>query len=197
MHCNTVLWEYRRRAPIIRFRRKSEQHSGATAPPAAAYRFRPSACLACHAGRGTMASDDNSFFGLKVPDGNDRRELYKSQYRAIYTYKMSAQELDQAFRDAITGDGPDGGWGIKNDERVKYVGKLEVAKGEEQTLKVCGLLAAVAGSVSARAMWGRRRQGDPAAARTERTRAHCCEGSEARVPSVLGRRRVRCPGGHG
>ena len=83
-----------------------------------------------------MASDDNSFFGLKVPDGNDRRELYKSQYRAIYTYKMSAQELDQAFRDAITGDGPDGGWGIKNDERVKYVGKLEVTKGEEQTLKV-------------------------------------------------------------
>lgn len=29
--------------------------------------------------------------GLKVPEGNDRRELYKSQYRAIYTYKMSAQ----------------------------------------------------------------------------------------------------------
>ena len=83
-----------------------------------------------------MASYDNSFFGLKVPDGNDRRELYKSQYRAIYTYKMSAQELDQAFRDAITGDGPDGGWGIKNDERVKYVGKLEVTKGEEQSLKV-------------------------------------------------------------
>ena len=95
-----------------------------------------------------MASDDNSFFGLKVPDGNDRRELYKSQYRAIYTYKMSAQELDQAFRDAITGDGPDGGWGIKNDERVKYVGKLEVTKGEEQTLKVrsaaAGPLMAVA-----------------------------------------------------
>merc|ERR1712060_870556 len=83
-----------------------------------------------------MASDDNSFFGLKVPDGNDRRELYKSQYRAIYTYKMSAQELDQAFRDAITGDGPEGGWSIKNDERVKYVGKLEVAKGEDTTLKV-------------------------------------------------------------
>ena len=32
-----------------------------------------------------MASDENSFFGLKVPDGQDRRELYKSQYRAIYT----------------------------------------------------------------------------------------------------------------
>jgi len=29
--------------------------------------------------------------GLKVPEGQDRRELYKSQYRAIYTYKMSAQ----------------------------------------------------------------------------------------------------------
>mmetsp|Transcript_21745 Transcript_21745/g.55492 ORF Transcript_21745/g.55492 Transcript_21745/m.55492 type:complete len:160 (+) Transcript_21745:14-493(+) len=74
--------------------------------------------------------------GLKVPEGSDRRELYKSQYRAIYTYKMSAAELDQAFREAVTGDGPDGGWSIKNDERVKYVGKLEVAKGEEQQLKV-------------------------------------------------------------
>ena len=31
-------------------------------------------------------------FGLKVPEGTDRRELYKSQYRAIYTYKMSASE---------------------------------------------------------------------------------------------------------
>ena len=83
-----------------------------------------------------MASDENSFFGLKVPEGTDRRELYKSQYRAIYTYKMSAGELDQAFREAVTGDGPDGGWSIKNDERVKYVGKLEVTKGEDTTLKV-------------------------------------------------------------
>ena len=41
---------------------------------------------------------------------------------------MSAQDLDQAFREAVTGDGPDGGWSIKNDERVKYVGKLEVQK---------------------------------------------------------------------
>ena len=83
-----------------------------------------------------MASEENSFFGLKVPEGNDRRELYKSQYRAIYTYKMSAQDLDQAFREAVTGDGPDGGWSIKNDERVKYVGKLEVTKGDDATLKV-------------------------------------------------------------
>ena len=81
-------------------------------------------------------SEDNSFFGLKVPEGNDRRELYKSQYRAIYTYKMTAQELDQAFRDAATGNDADGGWSIKNDERVKYVGKLEVCKGEDSTLKV-------------------------------------------------------------
>jgi hypothetical protein len=35
--------------------------------------------------QGVMASDENAFFGLKVPEGNDRRELYKSQYRAIYT----------------------------------------------------------------------------------------------------------------
>ena len=83
-----------------------------------------------------MADSDNAFFGLKVPEGTDRRELYKSQYRAIYTYKMSASELDEAFRTAVTGDGPDGGWSIKNDERVKYVGKLEVSKGDDTTLKV-------------------------------------------------------------
>ena len=83
-----------------------------------------------------MADSDNAFFGLKVPEGTDRRELYKSQYRAIYTYKMSASELDEAFRTAVTGDGPDGGWSIKNDERVKYVGKLEGQKGEDTTLKV-------------------------------------------------------------
>ena len=35
----------------------------------------------------------------------------------------------------LTGDSPEGGWSIKNDERIKYVGKLEVAKGEDQTLK--------------------------------------------------------------
>ncbi|KOO21007.1 hypothetical protein Ctob_001171 [Chrysochromulina tobinii] len=83
-----------------------------------------------------MASSENSFFGLKVPEGNDRRELYKSQYRAIYTYKMSVSELDAHFREGVTGSGPDGGWSIKNDERVKYVGKLEVCKGEDSSLKV-------------------------------------------------------------
>eukprot|EP00306_Pavlova_sp_CCMP459_P010688 CAMPEP_0185190350 /NCGR_PEP_ID=MMETSP1140-20130426/7972_1 /TAXON_ID=298111 /ORGANISM="Pavlova sp., Strain CCMP459" /LENGTH=102 /DNA_ID=CAMNT_0027756975 /DNA_START=36 /DNA_END=344 /DNA_ORIENTATION=+ len=71
-----------------------------------------------------------AFFGLKVPTGNDRRELYKSQYRAIYTFKMPAQELDAAFRDVLGTS-----WTIKNDERVKYVGKLEVEM-ENQTLKV-------------------------------------------------------------
>lgn len=53
-----------------------------------------------------MASEENSFFGLKVPEGTDRRELYKSQYRAIYTYKMSAGELDRVhatFRMIVVG----------------------------------------------------------------------------------------------
>ena len=40
-----------------------------------------------------MASDENSFFGLKVPEGNDRRELYKSQYRAIYTCARARDSL--------------------------------------------------------------------------------------------------------
>jgi len=85
-------------------------------------------------------SDDAAFYGLAVPAGNDRRELYKSQYRAIYTFKMSAQDLDSAFRDAVTSEGPHGSWSINNDERVKYVGKLEVKKGDD-VLKVGGRLA--------------------------------------------------------
>ena len=75
-----------------------------------------------------MSEAADSFKDIAVPEGSDRRELYKSPYRAIYTYKMSAQELDEKFREAITGDHPRGGWQIKNDERVKYVGKLEVSK---------------------------------------------------------------------
>lgn len=45
-----------------------------------------------------MASDDNSFFGLKVPEGNDRRELYKSQYRAIYTCAPRSHPHSAAVR---------------------------------------------------------------------------------------------------
>ncbi|KAG8466769.1 hypothetical protein KFE25_008148 [Diacronema lutheri] len=75
-------------------------------------------------------SQQDVFQNLKVPDGQDRRELYKSQYRAIYTYKMSAQELDAAFREVLGNE-----WTIKSDERVKYVGKLEVEQ-DNTTLKV-------------------------------------------------------------
>ena len=102
-----------------------------------------------------MADSENSFFGLKVPDGTDRRELYKSQYRGIWTYKMSAGELDESFRTAVTGDGPDGGWTIKNDERVKYVGKLEVAKGEDTTLKVRVAEDAHTSTGWSKRVWGR------------------------------------------
>ena len=52
------------------------------------------------------------------------------------TDKLSVSELDAHFREGVTGSGPDGGWSIKNDERVKYVGKLEVCKGEDSSLKV-------------------------------------------------------------
>jgi len=81
-------------------------------------------------------NDENNFFGLKVPEGPDRRELYKRQYRALFTYKCSAADLDGKFREAIavSEDGA-AGWSIKNDERQKYVGKLEVSK-EDTTLKV-------------------------------------------------------------
>jgi hypothetical protein len=56
----------------------------------------------CDPSQRQMASSENSFFGLKVPEGNDRRELYKSQYRAIYTCKhalsCTAQHTCRAAR---------------------------------------------------------------------------------------------------
>ena len=58
------------------------------------------------------------FHGLPVPDGNGRRMLYSSDHRVIYTYKLSSAELDQAFKMAVTSDGPDGLWKIKSDDRV-------------------------------------------------------------------------------
>ena len=58
------------------------------------------------------------FHGLPVPDGNDRRMLYSSDHRVIYTYKLSSAELDQAFKMAVTSEGPDGLWKIKSDDRV-------------------------------------------------------------------------------
>lgn len=82
-----------------------------------------------------MADEPNHFFGLPVPEGTDRRELYKSQYRAIHTYKMDAQELDEKFRNAIS-EQPNGSWTIKNDERTKYVGKLDVVDSKGETIKV-------------------------------------------------------------
>ena len=61
---------------------------------------------------------------------------YPAHIALAATDKMSVSELDAHFREGVTGSGPDGGWSIKNDERVKYVGKLEVCKGEDSSLKV-------------------------------------------------------------
>ena len=66
------------------------------------------------------------FHGLPVPDGNDRRMLYSSDHRVIYTYKLSSAELDQAFKMAVTSDGPDGLWKIKSDDRVMVRRALHV-----------------------------------------------------------------------
>lgn len=48
---------------------------------------------------------------------------------AVFLAHACAQELDSAFREMLGSD-----WTIKNDERVKYVGKLEV-ESEGTTLK--------------------------------------------------------------
>jgi len=72
---------------------------GSTRPwracPAVHWAAQPAASTGSHSSRPRPAAGIRSdsmpspFAGLKVPQGNDRRELYKSQYRAIYTCTCS------------------------------------------------------------------------------------------------------------
>jgi len=72
---------------------------GSTRPwracPAVHWAAQPAASTGRHSSRPRPAAGIRSdsmpspFAGLKVPQGNDRRELYKSQYRAIYTCTCS------------------------------------------------------------------------------------------------------------
>ena len=63
--------------------------------PAVHWAAQPAASTGRHSSRPRPAAGIRSdsmpspFAGLKVPQGNDRRELYKSQYRAIYTCTCS------------------------------------------------------------------------------------------------------------
>merc|ERR1711934_1312871 len=73
-----------------------------------------------------------SFYGVPIPEGNDRRNLHTSQYRAIYTYRESAAALDKQFTKVIS----QAGWKIENDERKEFVGKEEVKNDEGTVIKV-------------------------------------------------------------
>jgi hypothetical protein len=55
----------------------------------------------------------SAFHGLAVPEGPERRNLYTSQIRTIWTYKLSLSDLDQLVRDQLSKDG----FEIVQDER--------------------------------------------------------------------------------
>ena len=65
-----------------------------------------------------------AFHGLRVPEGSDRRNLYTSQIRTIFTYKMSLSDLDTSLREVLSSDG----WTIVMDERRGFSGRLDVSK---------------------------------------------------------------------
>merc|ERR1712150_78552 len=69
---------------------------------------------------------DSVFHGLGVPDGQERRNLYTSQIRTIWTYKLALSDMDQLVREQLSKDG----WEIVQDERKGFAGKMDVKKEE-------------------------------------------------------------------
>ena len=65
----------------------------------------------------------SDFHGLSAPEGIERRVLYNSKFRAIYTYKMSLAELEMQLQKVLL----DKHWEIKTDERVNLIGKLDIS----------------------------------------------------------------------
>eukprot|EP00240_Pyramimonas_obovata_P012414 CAMPEP_0118937116 /NCGR_PEP_ID=MMETSP1169-20130426/21673_1 /TAXON_ID=36882 /ORGANISM="Pyramimonas obovata, Strain CCMP722" /LENGTH=108 /DNA_ID=CAMNT_0006880653 /DNA_START=74 /DNA_END=400 /DNA_ORIENTATION=+ len=72
------------------------------------------------------------FHGLRVPEGPDMRELYNSQYRVIYAFKMSFKELTDLVNDICVADG----WVVSSDERVDGAGTFAVSK-DDVEVQVC------------------------------------------------------------
>ena len=70
-----------------------------------------------------MASTNTlMFYGIPSPEGIERKVLYHSKFRAIYTYKMSLAELDEKLQKVLA----DRKWDVKVDERTNLTGKLDI-----------------------------------------------------------------------
>lgn len=70
-----------------------------------------------------MASPAAPFHGLPPPDGVERKTLYASNFRVIYTYRMSLADLDGEFQRLLA----EKGWVTRADERASLTGKLDVS----------------------------------------------------------------------
>lgn len=70
------------------------------------------------------------FNGLRVPEGPGRRELYRSQFRMTFAYKMQLGALTQGFHEILQQDQ----WGVKEDDRIDGVGTLTIYKGQETVM---------------------------------------------------------------
>lgn len=68
------------------------------------------------------------FSGLRVPEGNGRRELYRSQYRLTFAYKVQLAEIVASFEQICKQDG----WQFKDDDRVDGVGSCTVSMSDFQ-----------------------------------------------------------------
>jgi hypothetical protein len=62
------------------------------------------------------------FQGLPPPEGVDRKTLYASKFRAIYTYRMGLADLDAQLHRLLG----EKSWEIRQDERINLTGKLDI-----------------------------------------------------------------------
>eukprot|EP00976_Prorocentrum_cordatum_P113381 1195691-Prorocentrum_minimum.AAC.1 len=72
------------------------------------------------------------FHGLRVPELPDRRELYNSQYRVIYAFKLDFKELVQVVDEICVTDG----WVVSSDQRENGAGTFAVSK-DDVEVQVC------------------------------------------------------------
>lgn len=79
-----------------------------------------------------MASQAQGFHGLPAPEGVERKVLYASDYRVIYTYKMPLAELDAQLQKLLM----DRHWATRVDQRTNLTGKLDVANADGRIVHI-------------------------------------------------------------
>ena len=84
-----------------------------------------------------------TFQGIPIPEGKEKRSLYHSAYRTIITYVMPLSELAAELKTIVGNNGCT----IKNDERRNFAGKLDIILKDEAVVHVmmdaCGTVGAL------------------------------------------------------